>query len=78
MIKTKRTIYKAYAIQFFYCVAMTGFFFLFLYQLGAYPMNHRIIHIKSILKQEGEEMSRSNRVKLEIELQQLKQGETNE
>ena len=41
-------------------------------------MNHRIIHIKSILKQEAEEMSRSNRVKLEIELQQLEQGETNE
>jgi len=41
-------------------------------------MNHRIIHIKSILKQEGEEMSRSNRVKLETELQQLEQGETNE
>lgn len=38
-------------------------------------MNHRIIHIESILKQEGEEMSLSNRVKLETELQKLKQGE---
>ena len=35
MIKTKNTIIKAYAIQFFYCVAMFGFFFLFFYQLGA-------------------------------------------
>ena len=41
-------------------------------------MNHRIIHIKSILEKEGEEMSRSNRVKLEIELQQLEQGENND
>ena len=41
-------------------------------------MNHRIIHIESILKQEGEEMSRSNKIKLETELQQLKQGENNE
>ena len=34
--------------------------------------------IESILKQEGEEMSRSNKIKLETELQQLKQGENNE
>ncbi len=38
-------------------------------------MNHRIIHIESILKQEGEEMSRSKRVKLETELQQLKESD---
>jgi len=41
-------------------------------------MNHRIIHIESILKQEGEDMSQSNRIKLETELQQLKQEENNE
>jgi hypothetical protein len=41
-------------------------------------MNHRIIHIESELRQERQLMSQSEIVKLETELQQLKQGENNE
>ena len=41
-------------------------------------MNHRIIHIKSILRQERHLMAQSEIVKLETELQQLKQGENME
>jgi len=41
-------------------------------------MNHRIIHIESTLKQERHLMAQSEIVKLETELQQLKQGENNE
>jgi|VirMetMinimDraft_7_1064189.scaffolds.fasta_scaffold00245_32 hypothetical protein len=35
MIKTKRTILKAYASQAAYCIVMCGFLFFFLWQLGA-------------------------------------------
>mgnify|MGYP003116572969 FL=1 len=38
-------------------------------------MNHRIIIIESILRQERHLMAQSEIVKLETELQQLKQGE---
>ena len=41
-------------------------------------MNHRIIHIESILRQERHLLAQSEIVKLETELQQLKQGENNE
>ena len=38
----------------------------------------RIIHIESILRQERHLMAQSEIIKLETELQQLKQGENNE
>ena len=41
-------------------------------------MNHRIIHIESILGQERHLMAQSEIVELETELQQLKQGENND
>ena len=41
-------------------------------------MNHRIIHIESILRQERHLMAQSEIIELETELKQLKQGENNE
>jgi len=41
-------------------------------------MNHRIIHIESILRQERHLLTQSKIIELETELQQLKQGENNE
>ena len=41
-------------------------------------MNHRIIHIESVLRQERHLMAQSEIVELETELQQLKQGENND
>jgi hypothetical protein len=41
-------------------------------------MNHRIIIIESILRQERHLLAQSEIVELETELQQLKQGENNE
>ena len=38
-------------------------------------MNHRIIHIESILRQERHLLAQSEIVKLETELQQLKESD---